>query len=755
MAKKFRFPFLAKPSGVTLEQHSLDVMSEGIAILSVFKNSCEKYKELTGKSLSDRLDFVARYHDIGKSDERWQYACQCDYFEYCEWKLKNGLKDYKEYERQIGYNNTGKNIRKCGVRHELLSLVGLKGDNKAILSAIAAHHGKLSFRFENVWSSNGDDVKKCVSSLVKVANDISDKEGICKIANIQYEYSAVRALLQMADHRASAREDGDVPLPLTPFKYKFPHKEKRVVQQLVSDHWQDDLLLLRAPTGAGKTDASLLWASLQIENKRAERLVIAMPTRFTSNALAINVAESLSDTGLYHSSAWFVKFENDVKKNNILRKKAEKQHEMARLLETPVTVCTIDHLLMALTLSCEDYHTVTFNLANSCLVIDEADFYDQFTQANIGVLLKILKYWRVPVLLMSASLPESILSEYQDLGYDVKNIIEDTSDKDRVRFEIKSIMEEHGPEDVENLLEQMINTGKGIIYVNTVDKAFAFAEWFEKRGFDDVIIYHSRFTEEDKKYKEQLLIDALGKDAWKNETAHGIAVLTQIGEMSINISADIMISEMCPIDRLAQRAGRLCRFDMTKVGELHVLIPKKNGKNYPAPYGSFDKKTKSWVACSAYNKTIDMIDCSAYNSERLVNILNEVYAERQKYSSKAVANAKKLEESFTYNWLIGPKSVAEIDDTNTEFWQSRDIEPQDSVFVRTPDSLYFAHWRDFQEWKIATSIDLPLYMIKDGFEKTHTIDQIEVSIGYNDKQTIFVVCDGFYDSNKGIDLRKK
>ena len=55
--------------------------------------------------------------------------------------------------------------------------------------------------------------------------------------------------------------------------------------------------------------------------RRVRRLVIAMPTRFTSNALAINVAESLSDTGLYHSSAWFVKFENDVKKNNILRKK--------------------------------------------------------------------------------------------------------------------------------------------------------------------------------------------------------------------------------------------------------------------------------------------------------------------------------------------------------------------------------------------------------------------------------------------------
>lgn len=116
-----------------------------------------------------------------------------------------------------------------------------------------------------------------------------------------------------------------------------------------------------------------------------------MPTRFTSNALAINVAESLSDTGLYHSSAWFSKFPESVHNNNISRKDANKYYEFARLLQTPITVCTIDRLLMAMTLNREDHHQITFILANACLVIDEAEFYDDFTQVNILVLLEALK----------------------------------------------------------------------------------------------------------------------------------------------------------------------------------------------------------------------------------------------------------------------------------------------------------------------------------------------------------------------------
>ena len=630
----------------------------------------------------------------------------------------------------------------------MYSLHKIVGNNYPILAAIAAHHGRLQYSYEEVWDKN--KVNNTIGDLRRVSNNACESDDPNKFSNIlklQYEYSALRSLLQFADHRASAREEGEYVPELKTFSYKFPHSTMRPVQKLIADNWQKDLLLLRAPTGAGKTDASLLWAQLQIEHQRADRLVIAMPTRFTSNALAVSVSESLSETGLYHSSAWFSKYHQDVKDGSVELLKAKKEHELARLLETPVTVCTIDHLMMALTLTREDHHLITFNLANSCLVIDEADFYDEFTQANIKVLLKALKEWQVPVLLMSASLPEKVLKDYQAIGYDVNEILTDHSDEERYRFEIKDIIDYSYVDELEHIMELMMSRGNGIIYANTIDKAFEFAKWFQNRNYNDIIVYHSRFTEPDKQVKEAILIDALGKEAWSTGTAHGIAIMTQIGEMSINISADIMISDLCPIDRLTQRAGRLCRFNKERIGELFVVRPYKESSLYPAPYGTLNKKT--WDACEAFKLTDNLLRKRKYNSIELLTILNEVYQKETEFSVKACENAKHLEEYFMYNWLIGSKERTKEDDTSNQFWKSRDIPPQETVFVCEPENAHFKNWHEFQEFKIATSIEIPVYLIQKA-KKSHLLDSMEISIGFDYRDCIFVIREGFYDKDFGF-----
>ncbi|MEN6453199.1 MAG: CRISPR-associated helicase Cas3' [Prolixibacteraceae bacterium] len=740
VANRYKYPILAKPSGITLEKHRLDVMSEGALLVAHTPFVCQKYQKQTGKSLSRRVELVCQYHDEGKElSERWQSACQQDYDNFLIWKKRNNGKSYKEYTQK---EDSGKNIRNAAVRHEFYSLNKNRTLPLTLQAAIAAHHGKLSENFEEKWLKEGF---KEVWTKFKTESFI--KRTIEETAKIHYEFAGPRGLLQLADHRASAKEDGDFVPNLSIFHYQFPHKEKRGVQKLIESHWKDDLLLVRAPTGAGKTDASLLWASLQIENKRADRLIIAMPTRFTSNALAINVAESLSDTGLYHSSAWFVKFQEQVEEGAIDKKKAEKVHEFARLLQTPITVCTIDHLLMALTLTREDHHLISFNLANSCLVIDEADFYDDFTQANILVLLEILKYWNVPVLLMSASLPESVLPSYQRIGYQINQIIEDTSDNFRNRFEIKAIQNYTEFSEIENLLELCVKRGTAIIYANTVDKAVLFYDWFEKRNANP-ILYHSRFTEPDKKDKEQELISALGKASWENGTARGIAILTQIGEMSINISADLMISELCPIDRLTQRAGRLCRFDKSKVGELYVLVPQKNGLVYPAPYGEYDRKERAWVPCDAFTQTAEKLETTFYNAGKLVSMLNQVYSAETAFSFRAISNAKNLKEYFQFNWLINPMQVPATNEVDTNFWRSRNIEPQDTVFVREPEFKYFHNYLRLQNWKLRNSVELPVYLIEKG-RKQHMIDIQKINVR-DEEEMIYVIREGFYDEKKGV-----
>jgi len=381
------------------------------------------------------------------------------------------------------------------------------------------------------------------------------------------------------------------------------------------------------------------------------------------------------------------------------------------------------------------------------LVIDEADFYDDFTQANIMVLLEILKYWSVPVLLMSASLPESVLPSYKKMGYHINKIVEDTSDNLRNRFEIQSIQYYSEVSEIEDLLKQCIEKETAIIYTNTVDKAVLFYDWFAKRNANP-ILYHSRFTEPDKKDREQELIDALGKKAWDNNRAKGIAILTQIGEMSINISADFMISELCPIDRLTQRAGRLCRFDKSKIGTLFVLVPQKNDLVYPAPYGEYDKRKKTWIPCDAFSKTEKVLETTFYNAEKLVFLLNQVYSSETSFSSKAISNAKELKEYFSYNWLINPMQITSADDTDTNFWRSRNIAPQDTVFVKLPESEYFYNYLDFQSWKLKNSLELPVYLIEKG-KKLNMVDIQRVFIK-DEEEVIHVIRKGFYNKEIGV-----
>jgi CRISPR-associated endonuclease/helicase Cas3 len=737
---------LAKPTGITLNEHVSNVMSEAKSIEAIQSFVFNKYLARIGKSLAVRLEKAIEYHDLGKASETWQTACRKDYEAYIEWQKQNGG-TIQDYERTVG-DKAGINLRVAGIRHELESLkqVFHRQNPLAIEAAIVAHHSKLSIKFEERWQKEGHfDLWKHFRKESAAITDLTFNDALRK----QYEISGPRGLLQFADRRASAVEGCDFIPELKRFEYQFPHTYKRGVQKLIEQYWNDNLLLVRAPTGAGKTDASLLWAQLQIENMRANRLVIAMPTRFTSNALAINVAESLSDTGLYHSSAWFSKYQESVEKKEISRKDSNKYHEFARLLQTPITVCTIDHLMMALTLSREDHHQITFNLANSCLVIDEADFYDDFTQANILVLLEALKEWDVPVLLMSASLPESALSNYQKIGYPVKKIIEDTSDNERDRFAIKAIDNYSSIQELEPIFEKCIEAGAAIIYANTVDRAMEFYEYFKKRDIETTV-YHSRFTEPHKKEKEEVLIKKLGREAWEKSRANGIAILTQIGEMSINISANIMVSELCPIDRLTQRAGRLCRFDKEKVGNLYVLIPQKNETVYPAPYGKFDKKKKRWIPVDAFTKTQEVLEQKSYSANKLLSLINTIYSQNQTFTALAKDNARKLKDSFRCNWLINPMQKTAEDDTDTNQWKSRNIDAQDSVYTERPQTNYFRNYLEFQSWKLNVAIEIPVYLIKK-YHQEHIIDPLSVRIG-EDEQGIFVLREGFYDFEKGISI---
>jgi CRISPR-associated endonuclease/helicase Cas3 len=86
----------------------------------------------------------------------------------------------------------------------------------------------------------------------------------------------------------------------------------------------------------------------------------------------------------------------------------------------------------------------------------------------------------------------------------------------------------------------------------------------------------------------------------------------------------------------------------------------------------------------------------------------------------AQTNANLLRESFMYNWLINPVQKTDADSDETNLWKSRDIDATETVFVSTPESVYY-NKLSFQSWKISNSVELPLYLVKKG-EKNFRVD---------------------------------
>ena len=648
---------------------------------------------------------------------------------------------------------TGKFLSRANTRHEIFSIIYCEGNGIELteeeIIAIGAHHGKLSIKHILKWEewNNGEG-----KHLWKKFKNISFNQKAGSFSNsvlTSYKYDALRAMLQFADKRASAREDKNVLVDYANFWFDFNSEgrekwEKRPVQKIAETNAHKDLLLLRAPTGAGKTDASLLWAHQQINVlKRADRLIIALPTRFTSNALGLHILENISETGIFHSTSKFLKNQDDS------------INYFAKFLETPATVCTIDHLLIALSKTKEEHHHIYFNLSNSCIVIDEADFYDEFTQANLLVLLETLKILQIPVLLMSASLPQSSLSFYRQSGFEIDRIYADTEDtynNERKRCNVIEIREYEEFEEISDLLRKAISKPT-IIYVNTVDKAVKLKKWISM-SFPElkekVILYHSRFTEEDKAKKENQLIEALGSKAWEMGKAQGVAILTQIGEMSVNISADFMMTEICPMDRLVQRFGRLSRFKTT-LGEAVVLKPIKEGHLYPAPYG--DLNGDVWEINQNLERTIDLLNISSYSGDDFIRLVNRVYKDGLVLSDKALTNANKLKELIKNNWLILPNFEYE-EGEDSGFWKTRNITGQTMILSLTPDDLessYFNSHLEFSKLKIEFGVGSPTYLVKKNLKNGNLIEK-EVKIKDDSQKIILLSSPKMYSFDYGLDL---
>ncbi len=380
--------------------------------------------------------------------------------------------------------------------------------------------------------------------------------------------TALRAALIQADHYASATEAGDTaPLPqtLAPADLSL-FETRRPFQQQVDDTTASRLVGL-AGCGEGKTHSALQWGTGLLEDGDVNRLVFAMPTQVTTNNLLFGLTGvdeadatghiSPEQTALYHSASEL--FYRDIESTEQWDISAAQQSQRARRwFQQPVTVTTVDHVLSTLVNGYDWASVARGNLLQSAVIFDELHAYDTYTTGHILGGIAALNRLDIPWYVMSATLPPQIRKHQAlDQGTELRSSGQITSSlppREPFTVTVRST-----GLSAENVLDAADGRDARRIMVvrNTVSRARELARELRDAG-EEVVYYSSAFTQEHRKRKEAEIRTKFGGE-YNPKDPRQFLISTQVCEISLDLSADLLLTDLAPIDAIIQRAGRLHR----------------------------------------------------------------------------------------------------------------------------------------------------------------------------------------------------
>lgn len=398
-------------------------------------------------------------------------------------------------------------------------------------------------------------------------------------------------------------------------EYGFPPNAMQdAVLSAVENARGPGLYILEAPMGVGKTEAALAAAEILASKEHCEGVFFGLPTQATANGMFarfVKWGEEQVQGGdrisvrLVHGSAdlqdsYRALFEGSARQEE---DRSEEDCPAGSLvvhdwfsgrkqaLLSSFVIGTIDQLLM---MSLKQKHVMLrhIGMAGKVVIIDECHAYDTYMTTYLDNVLGWLGVYKVPVILLSATLPARRRADFVKAyaGIDEKRkdrtfreVFSDAPDgwerneqyplltyTDQDTLHQEHILLEGADTDVKiekttteacfEELERFSERGGCIgIIVNTVGRSQEMAERLSERfGEENVLLIHSRFTMGDRKAKEQILLQRAGKESKVGER-NLIVVGTQVLEQSLDIDFDFLITELAPMDLLLQRIGRLHR----------------------------------------------------------------------------------------------------------------------------------------------------------------------------------------------------
>lgn len=323
--------------------------------------------------------------------------------------------------------------------------------------------------------------------------------------------------------------------------------------------------LLLAACGAGKTLAAWCWADTIARTEPIGRVIFLYPTRGTATeGFRDYVAHAPEgDAALVHGTA---KYELRGMESNppaslqgkdFIPDEAEARLFSLGLWSKRYFSATVDQFLSFIENSYGGLCLLPA-FADAAVVFDEVHSYDR---QMWNALISFLRNFDVPVLCMTATLPPTRRTELGELLRVYPNETERAELTDleaaecHARYRLEAVSGES-----EALAEVIpeVRAGRRVLWVvNTVKRCQTLARNLANH-IQGVIVYHSRFTLEDRQQRHRVTVDAFRAPA-SGEPNPAIAVTTQVCEMSLDLDADVLVTEHAPISSLVQRFGRANR----------------------------------------------------------------------------------------------------------------------------------------------------------------------------------------------------
>lgn len=524
-----------KNGKVTIVQHLLDVSTIAVKVAEYLNLD----KEIAFKG--------AILHDIGKVSTQFQKTIS------------------KGFVRPPGFV----------FRHEITSLFFISlindKDKSAIIDMVVAHHKSiyndasgmgiidLIDTIDDCFERHAIDFELWVNDALAILNYFgfqvatisleSAKENFNEVAKYcemkENGFSKWKGLLIAADHLASAMEMDLYKIKdrlfIKPDLQFYTRQNKLFPLSLISAKNECKHTIVTAPTGAGKTDFLL---------KRCHgRVFYTLPFQASINAMYERIKEDLKNTDceihLLHASST-LKVEG----------KGIEEKIMQRHIGASIKVLT-PHQLASLVFATKGYEALIADLHDCDVILDEIHTYSDTIQAIVLKIVEILCSIGCRTHIGTATMPVVLYNRLIELLGGKRNVYEVSLSSNVVEtFNRHKIHKVNTIEDLQEIIDKaIIDKQKILIVFNQVSRAQNLYEQLDdKHPNVPKMLIHSRFKRGDRSRLETEL-----KDIYNNSSEACIVVSTQVVEVSLDISFDLMITEAAPIDSMIQRFGRINR----------------------------------------------------------------------------------------------------------------------------------------------------------------------------------------------------